>query len=96
MVPLYDVMSGDIYPGVTPNLAMKFAGKDRGRGAAGGRQRPRLSGTALPVPAVIQLGLCSPGTLQAPGCPAQLRRSLQSRLSFLVGADVAKPVGILG
>lgn len=28
--PLYDVMNGSIYEGVTPNLAMKIAGKQRG------------------------------------------------------------------
>lgn len=31
MAPLYDVMNGDIYPDVTQNLAMKIAGKQRGR-----------------------------------------------------------------
>lgn len=30
VAPLYDVMNGDIYNGVTPNLAMKIAGKQRG------------------------------------------------------------------
>lgn len=31
MAPLYDVMNGEIYEGVTRNLAMKIAGKKRGR-----------------------------------------------------------------
>jgi serine/threonine-protein kinase HipA len=31
MAPLYDVMNGDIYDNVTRNLAMKIAGKQRGR-----------------------------------------------------------------
>jgi serine/threonine-protein kinase HipA len=31
MAPLYDVMNGDIYQNVTRNLAMKIAGKQRGR-----------------------------------------------------------------
>lgn len=31
MAPLYDVMNGEIYEGVTRNLAMKIAGKNRGR-----------------------------------------------------------------
>ncbi|SDK03389.1 serine/threonine-protein kinase HipA [Bradyrhizobium sp. Rc2d] len=30
MAPLYDVMTDDIYPDVTRNLAMKIAGKNRG------------------------------------------------------------------
>jgi serine/threonine-protein kinase HipA len=30
VAPLYDVMNGDIYNGVTKNLAMKIAGKQRG------------------------------------------------------------------
>jgi serine/threonine-protein kinase HipA len=30
LAPLYDVMNGDIYEGVTKNLAMKIAGKQRG------------------------------------------------------------------
>ena len=30
MAPIYDVMNGDIYPGVTRNLAMKIAKKQRG------------------------------------------------------------------
>lgn len=31
MAPLYDVMNGEIYEGVTRNLAMKIAGKNGGR-----------------------------------------------------------------
>ncbi|MFB9267612.1 type II toxin-antitoxin system HipA family toxin [Bradyrhizobium erythrophlei] len=31
MAPLYDVMNGEIYEGVTRNLAMKVAGRNRGR-----------------------------------------------------------------
>ena len=31
MAPLYDVMNGEIYEGVTRNLEMKIAGKNRGR-----------------------------------------------------------------